>query len=122
MSKVKDANTTKPRYNNLAWYITRPTKQNNYSPVIDSAGNPVDLNTEESDDDYEFYKRLSFPDKGKHFMFMYECIVFAHNLKNGHIPMNRVPPTEQEAADMVRILFYAPVKLACGTPLNSPEF
>ena len=89
------------------WYITIPCKENGYSPVENEAGDPVELNTPQTNEDKKAWDNLHMEQRYKEvWPMLYECIVFGHNLRNGHFPRSlSIPRNTTEATYIVRVHF-----------------
>lgn len=101
------------------WYVNPHSSR----PVYNKDG-IVELNTEQSRDDYEFFKALHLTEDnigkdGRYSTccpFIYECIVYGHNLRHGHI---KTPTTSlTEAIMIVRIHFTKYWKGDCPEKYN----
>lgn len=88
-------------YDTSCWYIN---PYEHYGKVFNQKGEKVDLkNNKQSDDDYKFWRDLHLKQKPGFFAYMYECIVYAHNYRNGFI--KDLTTNEEEAINVVRIEF-----------------
>lgn len=83
------------------WYIN---PYEHYCKVFNQKGEKVDLkNNKQSDDDYKFWRDLHLKQTPGFFAYMYECIVYAHNYRNGFI--KELTTNAEEAINIVRIRF-----------------
>lgn len=89
------------------WYITNSRKENGYCPVENEAGDPVELNTPQTAEDMKAWDNLHMEQRyGEVWPMLYECVVFGHNLRNGHFPRTLpIPTNTTEATYIVRVEF-----------------
>lgn len=85
---------------NSCWYIN-PCDINNI--VINQRDETVKLNTEQTRSDYQFFRELHLKQNRAFTAYLYECIVYGHNFRNGYIE-DRCD-TEEEAILTIRLEF-----------------
>jgi hypothetical protein len=80
--------------------------------VFNQNGEIVKLNTPQSDDDYQFFKQLKLiadnTKNGRYTTlcpFIYECIIYGHNYRHGHLKPDEITKSLTEAINIVRVHF-----------------
>lgn len=125
MNKKTEKEETKS--DTTRWWLVSPYNISK-SPCVNDKGEYVDLNSAQANDDYRFYKELHLTSDttertvggalrykpGAPVPMLRDCVVYGHNVRNGHF--KHYTSSETEAMNIVRVHMTKWLKLGDTIP------